>query len=305
MTALSRYLDPEILGQIAQHPFDPRFLVAGNLAGAHKSPQSGFAVEFRGHREYVPGDDPRHIDWRVYYRRDKYFVKQYELETNFVCHLLLDVSASMRFGEGVQQKLAYAARLASMLAYCVVKQNDKVSLGTFDTEVRGYLPPSNGLEQIVKMTHHLDRIDPVDTTDMTGCLMDLASRTHRREVVIILSDFFTDLAGLEEAVQRLRFQQHEVILFHVLDHAELQFPLQGMIKFIGLELPDQVLANAGELRRGYLKAFERFDERITDIVARNQCERVVFDTSRSMGDVLAGYLTQRDAVHRYGARGIR
>ena len=100
MSVLSRYLDPEVLSQIADRPFEPRGLVLGNLAGGHKSPQSGFAVEFHGHREYVPGDDPRHIDWRVYYLRDKYFVKQYEMETNFVCHLLLDVSASMRYGEG-------------------------------------------------------------------------------------------------------------------------------------------------------------------------------------------------------------
>src|SRR5919106_4929563 len=113
---LSRYLDPEVLSHVAERAFEPRGLVIGNLAGAHKSPLSGFAVEFAGHREYVQGDDPKHIDWRVYFNRDKFFVKQYELETNFVCHLLLDISASMRYGEVKQQKLAYSAELVATLA---------------------------------------------------------------------------------------------------------------------------------------------------------------------------------------------
>src|SRR6187431_3839883 len=114
---LSRYLDPEVLSHVAERAFEPKNLVIGNLAGAHKSPLSGFAVEFAGHREYVPGDDPKHIDWRVYFNRDKYFVKQYELETNFTCHLVLDVSASMRYGDARQQKLLYAAQMATMLGY--------------------------------------------------------------------------------------------------------------------------------------------------------------------------------------------
>src|SRR3989337_2189182 len=130
-SVLSRYLDPEVLSHVADRAFEPRSLVIGNLAGAHKSPLSGFAVEFAGHREYVAGDDPKHIDWRVYFNRDKYFVKQYELETNFVCHLLLDISASMRYGEGREQKLLCAAQFATTLGYSIIRQSDKVSLATF------------------------------------------------------------------------------------------------------------------------------------------------------------------------------
>src|SRR4029079_7220862 len=117
---LIRYLDPDVLTHVASRHIEPKNLVIGNLAGAHPSPQSGFAVEFIGHREYVPGDDPKHIDWRVYFNRDKYFVKQYELETNFVCHLLVDISASMRYGSDAEQKLAYASRMAATIAYAVV-----------------------------------------------------------------------------------------------------------------------------------------------------------------------------------------
>src|SRR5262245_17411820 len=124
---LSRYLDPDVLGHVADRHLEPAGLVIGNLAGAHKSPLSGFAVEFAGHREYVPGDDPKHVDWRVYFTREKYFVKQYELETNFVCHLVIDVSASMRYGDRAEQKLLYAARAATWLAHAIVRHSDQVS----------------------------------------------------------------------------------------------------------------------------------------------------------------------------------
>src|SRR5256714_9010305 len=140
---LSRYLDPDVLSYMADRPLEPKGLVIGNLAGAHKSPLAGFAVEFAGHREYVPGDDPKHVDWRIYFTREKYFVKQYELETNFVCHLVLDVSASMRYGEAGQQKLLAAAQLAMALGYSIIRQSDKDSLFTFDDTVRGFLAPSH------------------------------------------------------------------------------------------------------------------------------------------------------------------
>src|SRR5207302_811420 len=137
---LTRYLDPEVLSRMANRRIEPRGLVLGSLAGAHKSPLSGFAVEFAGHREYVPGDDPRHIDWRLYFKRDKYFIKQYEMETNLVCHLVLDISASMRYGEKHRQKLLYASQMLATLGYAIVRQSDQVSLSTFDEALRGAIP---------------------------------------------------------------------------------------------------------------------------------------------------------------------
>src|SRR6187549_3034809 len=135
---LSRYLSPDVLSRLAGRQLTPRGLVSGNLAGKHSSPRAGFAVEFAGHREYVPGDDLRHVDWRVFYTRDKFVIKQYEMETNLNCHLVLDVSASMRYGTGDEQKLLYAARAATTLAHAVVAQNDRVSLATIDERVRGF-----------------------------------------------------------------------------------------------------------------------------------------------------------------------
>jgi uncharacterized protein (DUF58 family) len=297
-SVLSRYLDPETLGRIAQHMIEPRGLVLGNLAGGHKSPLAGFAVEFAGHREYAWGDDPKHIDWRLYFTRDKYFVKQYELETNFICHMLLDVSASMRYGEAAEQKLLYAAKMAVMLGYSVIRQSDKVSLATFDEHVLAFVPPSNSMAQVVKMTSHLEEIKAVKKTRMADCLTDLAGRLGRREIVMIYSDFFTDLHELETALQRLRFSRHEVVLFQVLHRDELQFHFDGMIKFMGLELPEEHLTQPDDIRDGYLAALDRFNTRFDDICRRNRVERVLVDTSRNMGEVLVDYLNQRSLVPR-------
>jgi uncharacterized protein (DUF58 family) len=298
MSILSRYLDPETLSRVADRPLEPRGLVHGNLAGAHKSPLSGFAIEFAGHREYVPGDDPKHVDWRLYFTKEKYFVKQYEMETNFVCHLLLDVSASMRYGAGDERKLTYAAQLATTLGYSVVRQNDKVALGTFDDKIRGWIPPSNAMAQIVRMTEHLDTLDPVEKTAMADCLMELTSRTRRREIVMIFSDFLTDLDTLEDALQQLRFRNHEVVLFHVLHHHERSFDFEGMVKFVGLELGGDYLTQTEDVRRGYLKALESFESRFAETCARNRVELVPVDTGRNKAEVLIDYLNKRSQMAR-------
>jgi uncharacterized protein (DUF58 family) len=297
-TILSRYLDPEVLQRMADRPIEPTGLVLGNLAGGHKSPLSGFAVEFAGHREYVAGDDPKHIDWRVYYKRHRYFIKQYEMETNFVCHLLLDVSASMRYGEGSQQKLHYAAHLAASLAYSIVRQHDKVALATFDDEVRGHVPPGNTLAQIVKMTQHLDGITPVAKTRMPECLAELQSRMGRREIVMIFSDFFTDLPALETVLQRMRYSRHEVVLFHVLHHDEWSFDFSGMVKFTGLEDAQELLTQTEDIRQGYLAALQRFTTNFDALCQRNRIERVAIDTSRPAADALLDYLNQRELLLR-------
>lgn len=298
---LSRYLDPEVLGRVADRPLVPRGLVQGTLAGAHKSPFSGFAVEFAGHREYVPGDDPRHIDWRLYFTRDKYFIKQYEMETNFVCHLVLDVSASMRYGEHDRQKLLYAARIASVLGYSIVRQNDRASLATIDHKVRGVVPAGNTMGQIQRMVEHLDEIDPVEKTDLPACLTELAGRWGRREIVMIFSDFFTDLEALESALQRLRYHQHEVVLFHVLHRHERTFEFEGMVKFLGLEDAGEYLTQTDDVRAAYLKAAGEFNARLEELCLRNRIEMVAVDTSRDPAETLVDHLNARSLVVRGSA----
>lgn len=297
-SVLSRYLDPDVLARMADRHIEPRGLVMGNLAGAHKSPMSGFAVEFASHREYVPGDDPKHIDWRIYFTREKYFIKQYEMETNFVCHLIIDCSASMRYGEEREQKLLYAAQMATTLGYSIIRQSDKVSLATFDDRLRGILQPSNSMAQVVRMTDHLDELKPVEKTRMSECLTELVGRMHRREIVMIFSDFFTDLDALESVLQRMRYHRHEVVLFQVMHHDELAFELDGMIKFMGLEIPEELLAQPEDLRRGYLKAVEKFNGHFEEICRNNMVERILVDTSRNMGEVFIDYLNQRSLLNR-------
>ena len=297
-TILSRYLDPATLSRVAKRHVEPRGLVMGNLAGAHKSPLAGFAVEFAGHREYVPGDEPRHIDWRLYFTRDRYFIKQYEMETNFVCHLILDVSASMRYGSDEQQKLSYAASMAATLAFSIAQQNDKVSLATFDDRVRGFIPPSNSMAQMIRISSLLDEASPVDKTSMATCLNELAGRMLRREIVMIFSDFFTDLDELEPALQLLRFNQHEVVLFQVMHHDEIAFEFDGMVRFDGLEDPDQYLTQTDDIRKGYLDAVDEFRTKLGDICQRNRVERVEVDTSRDIAEVLIDYLNHRSLLNR-------
>ena len=259
---LSRYLDPEVLGHVAERHLEPKGLVIGNLAGAHKSPLSGFAVEFAGHREYVPGDDPKHVDWRVYFTRDKYFVKQYELETNFVCHLVLDVSASMRYGEGARAKAA-------------VRRPDGDGPGLLD-----HPPERQGLAVHVRRPR--SRHCPAEQLDGPGRADDRASgpdRAGRENGPRPMPDRYRRPPGpprdrddlqrllhrpverLEPVLQRLRYDRHEVVLFQVMHHDELTFEFDGMVKFVGLEDADEFLAQTDDLRRGYLQAVREHSER--------------------------------------------
>lgn len=298
MSVLSRYLNPEMLTRLAGRRVEPRGLVMGTLAGAHRSPLHGFAVEFAGHREYVPGDDVRHVDWRVYFKRGKYFVKQYEMETNFVCHLVLDFSASMRFGEGPEQKLQYAAELATALGYAIIRQNDKVSLALVDQAVREFVPPGSTMAQLVRMLERLDAMQATDTTDLPHVLTELAGRFGRRQIVLVFSDFFGDLEKMEPALQRLRYSQHEVVLLQVMHHSELVFDLDDLTRFVGLEGQEALLAQPDDIRRGYLDALARHNGRLDEICQANRIERVLIDTRRDPAEVLVDYLNQRARTTR-------
>jgi uncharacterized protein (DUF58 family) len=295
---LSRYLDPDTLGRLAHRTLEPRGLVLGHLAGSHKSPLAGFAVEFAGHREYVSGDDLRHLDWRVYYRREKFFIKQYEMETNLTCHFVLDASRSMRYGDGDQEKLLYAARMIAALAKLVTGESDRVSLAVVDETIRTVVPPSNSPAQVIRFAEHIHNVEATSGTRIDECLQQLVGRMGRREIVMVFSDFFTDVALLEPALQRLRYQKHEVVLFHVLHHDELAFDFEGQIRFRGLELPEELTTQPDQLRRLYLDSLHAYLAEIDDVCRRNRVERVPVDTSRSVGDVLTDYLNERSKIRR-------
>jgi uncharacterized protein (DUF58 family) len=292
-TILSRYLDPQVLDQLAQAQLAPQGLVLGNLAGEHRSPLAGFAVEFAGHREYAPGDDLRHLDWRVYYRREKLFIKQYELETNFVAHLVLDASASMRYGQGPQEKWNYAACAAMALAYAIIRQGDKVGLLLVDRQVKAAIPPASALPQIVRFSQALDQASRDDPTDLAHALLEVAGRLGRRQIVLIFSDFLTDLAALERALQRLRYDAHEVVLLQVLHPDERHFDLHGQIRFVPLEDGAPLQASADDLRPAYLRALAEHQQRLEAAASRNRCQWVLLDTGQSLAGQLLDYLHRR------------
>jgi uncharacterized protein (DUF58 family) len=254
-SVLYRYVDAALLDRLEQRTLQPRQLVLGNLAGGHPSPLSGFAVEFAGHREYVPGDDPKHIDWRVYFNRDKFVTKQYELETNFVCHLLLDASESMAYGAGESQKLQVAVRMAVSLAHCMVRQRDKVALATFAGGLRQELPPSNTMEHLIQIAQRLAQLTLTEPSDLGSALYQLGEYSGRRSIVIALSDCFTDLNTLNRGLQRHVSLRNEVLLFQIVHPDECDFPFHGDFEFVGLEGEDRLRGSAEDMRQYYLDAW--------------------------------------------------
>ena len=296
--ALSPLLDPEAIQKVEYLGMQARTIVEGYMAGAHKSPFRGFAVEFAQHREYVPGDDTRHLDWKVLGRSDRYYIKQYEQETNFVAHLVLDGSESMRYGSGSVTKLDYAKVMAACLAYLILLQCDAAAVTVFDSKPREHLPRTNNLAKINAICSVLSAFNPTEPTAISETLDDLARTTRRRGIVILISDLFDDEEKVVRGIQHLRFVGHEVIVFQVLDPYEVSFPFNGTVEFIGLENQGRMLTRPAEIRKSYIEEFGAFLERM-----RLACERcgatcVRVTTDQPWADVLTAYLATRQ--HRYG-----
>jgi uncharacterized protein (DUF58 family) len=287
------YLNPDVLARAEALGMKARQVVEGLRVGDHKSPFKGFSVEFIQHREYVPGDDIRHIDWKSYGRSERYTIKQYEQETNFICHLLLDSSNSMRYGSGATNKLEYAKLLTASLAYMVIRQRDSVGIRVFNTEFVAELPPSSQLGHINAITHILEDLKPRDKTTI-GPLLDLvADQIHRRSIVVLISDCLEDLEPTLAGLRHLRFRGHEVVLFHILHPDEVKFPLDGNIRFIGLEGYEELMTRPHLLRPAYLRIVEKY---LTEI--RRGCDGCGADyvqmlTNRSLTKALAEYLVRR------------
>jgi uncharacterized protein (DUF58 family) len=263
------------------------------MSGEHKSPFRGFSVEFTQHREYVPGDDIRHLDWKVLGRTDRYYLKQYEQETNYVAHLLVDASESMAYGSGAISKLHYAKQLAACLAYLVLSQRDAVSMSVFDSNVRTHVPRTGNLGSIHNIMTTLAGMRPTAQTDVASVLHRIASTIPRRGIVILISDLFDDEQKILDGVQHLRFVGHEVIVFHTLDPCELEFPFDGMVEFDGLEENARLLTRPSEIRKSYLREIESFRRRVREGCERNRSHYVLVNTAQSLAEMLGGYLAFR------------
>jgi uncharacterized protein (DUF58 family) len=295
---VSPLLDPEAIQKAEHLGLQARTIVEGYMAGAHKSPFRGFAVEFAQHREYVPGDDTRHLDWKVLGRSDRYYIKQYEQETNFVAHLLLDGSESMKYGSSRVTKLDYAKVMAACLAYMILLQRDAAAVTVFDQNAREHLPRTDNLARIHQICSVLSTFNPTETTAISTVLEDLALKARRRGIVVLISDLLDDEDKIIRGLQHLRFAGHEVIVFHVLDPFELSFPFNGSVEFIGLEKQGRLQTRPAEIRKSYLAEFGAFLERIRLACERNNCTYLKVATDQPWAEVLSAWLATR--LHRYG-----
>lgn len=293
MSDVSPLLDPAAISRAETLGLNARFVVEGYMAGEHKSPYRGFAIEFAQHREYTHGDDPRHLDWKVLGRTDRYYIKQYEQETNYVANLLLDGSESMRYGSGKLTKLHYGKMMAACLAYLILHQRDATALGMFDTTVRDYAPRSDNLATIHNLMARLAAFEPKEQTNIAAVLHEMARQIRRKGLVIVISDFFDDEAKVLEGIQHLRFGGNEVVVFHLMDPYELEFPFTGQVEFDGLEGIAKVQTRPSEIRKSYLREVETFRQRLREGCERNNCHYTLVNTAQPLHEVLSAYLAFR------------
>lgn len=294
-----RYLDPKVLDRVEGLELKARLIVEGFVTGLHKSPFRGFSVEFAEHREYVPGDDVRFLDWKVFGRSDRLYVKRYEEETNLEAQVVVDVSASMAYArEGAPSKLDYARWAAAALAYLVTQQQDAVGLVLFDDQVRKTVPSGANPAHLRSVIAALEAAAPSGGTGVGRALTDVAEVLRRRGLVLLFSDLLDDEKGVRRGLEQVRHRGHEMILFHVLDHDERTFPFDRLSRFEGLEGASSVVADPAALRRAYLDEVAGFERRTRRLCQANRIDYVPLDTADSLGNVLSAYLATRAARRR-------
>jgi len=289
------YLDPNVLARLEGLHLRARLIVEGYVSGVHRSPFHGFSVEFAEHREYAPGDDLRYLDWKVFGRTDKYYLKQFEEETNLICHLLLDTSESMRYQSDAapMSKLQYARCAAAALAYLILHQQDSVGLVTFDKEIRSLVRAGSNPSHLKQLLHVMEQSKPERKTATGPIFHELAERLKKRGLVIVLSDLFDDVDSMIAGLKHLRHRRHEVIVFHVLDPAELEFRFQQTTLFKGLEQLPDVVVEPRALREAYLEEFGDFIRRLKRGCRTHRIDYVPLRTDQSLEVALSSYLGSR------------
>jgi uncharacterized protein (DUF58 family) len=296
MPAVEQYLKPEVIRQISRLDLRAQFIVKGFLQGLHASPFHGFSVEFSEHRKYAAGDDPHDIDWLVYAKTDKYYIKKFEAETNITGYLVMDLSRSM--GYTYRQELTkfdYAICLAAALCYLMIHQQDPVGLITFDQKIRQSLPPRSKRTQIGHVLSLLANLKPAGETDIAKSLTQLAAMLRHRSLVMLFSDLFAEPEPVIQALRRLRHGGHDVILFHVLDEAEVRFPFDGTIEFEEPESHEKIRIDAGSFRADYMSEIQAFCEMYRRECFQLGCDYVQVDTSMQFDKALTEYLASRRA----------
>ena len=288
-----RFLHPEAIKRIARLDLRARHIVEGFLAGMHRSPYFGQSVEFLQHREYSWGDDLRYIDWKVWAKQDRFYVKQFEEDTNLRCTMLVDVSGSMRYGSGPLNKYEYGCTIAASLAYLLLRQQDAVGCLAFDEQARMIVPQRTKRNHIDAIIKALDVSDPRDKTDLYQILRQVAESYPRRGMVVLVSDLLVERAGLFRGLKLLRSRGHDVMVFHLMDDDELDFPFSGPTRFEGLELPIHLSCNPRALRRGYLAALSAYLDEVRRGCVQNNADYALLRTSQPLDAAMAAFLSNR------------
>jgi uncharacterized protein (DUF58 family) len=286
-------LDPVVLASIANLELRARVTVEGFLAGLHKSPHHGFSTEFSDYRHYSPGDDTRHVDWKVYARSGKFYIKQFEDETNLSCYILLDCSGSMGYGSGGVTKLEYARTLASSLAYFIAGQRDAVGLITFDHKIQHYLPSRFRRGHLMKILRALSETTIGQATNILRPVADLAHSLKRKGLVILISDLLDEVEATAGGLLQLRAQGSDLIVYHVLDRAELTFPFERIADFEDSETHEVQKSVPQQVRQAYLKEIERFCDFFKEKCRSGGMDYCLLNTSEPVNIALASYLSKR------------
>jgi len=294
--ASRRFLHPEAIARIARLELRARAVVEGVLAGLHKSPYKGQSVEFLQHREYVRGDDLRRVDWKVWGRQDRLYVKEFEEETNLRLALLVDGSASMDYRSGPLSKYDYAATLAASLAWLALSHGDAAGCAVFDDKVRASVPARTKRSQLTSVVEVLESPRGGRPTAFLPVLRGLAETLPRRGLVVVVSDLLGDREGVFQGLQLLRKRGHDIVLLHVMDDDELDFPFEGPTKFEGLEIPDHLACNPRALREGYLAAVGEFLAEARRRAAAAACDYSLIRTGDPVDAALVKFLSRRASM---------
>jgi uncharacterized protein (DUF58 family) len=301
MSLVSRYLEPAVVERLNYLQLSARSVVEGTTTGQHRSPVKGASIEFRQHRFYVPGDEPRRLDWRVLGRTDRPYVKEYDEETNLRCVLMVDCSGSMGYGGKSPGRLErvtkfdYAAKLAAALAYLMLGQTESVGLGLFSKGLNSYLPPRAGTGQLSRVIDGLERAAPKGASGGAAAVHAVADRLDRRALVIIVSDLFWPQAAVREALARLRHDRHEIIVMRVLDRDEVEFPFRRWTRLRGLESERARMCEPALVRKSYLENFRRHATAVEDACRATGAEFRSFSTDKAVIDALTTFLQRRAA----------
>lgn len=288
-----REIDRKAVGKISRLQLRARLAVEGYYTGIHKSPYHGFNVEFAEYREYSPGDDLRYLDWRVLARTERLFIKQFEAETNLSCYILLDASESMDFTTTGETRLDYGAALAASLSLLMLRQGDQAGLVVFDNAVRQYIPPRGNARHFAAIVEALENVRPGSDTNVAAVFHEIAERIRRRSMVIVISDFFDDVDALLNGLQHFRHRHHEVVVLHLLDDAEIEFPYDRITLFEGMERGEEVIIDPRVVADSYRSRFRAYLERLRKGCTEKNIDYQRMQLSDPFDRALTSYIGRR------------